>query len=424
VGWGATVDGPGGIVVTGGVGGVSVALEDLARAAVVLHECGDALGRAAFGVHRLDLWSAAALLAGPDVAGALAAAQWRSSAAVGLLRDLGQDLDGLAWRTRRAVTGYRLGEQEAELALRVTRRVTVAGARGLQAGGQPVGLLLDGSAAPARPVPVDADSLVRIRDLASVMTSQSLVSDRSVVRVVEVSRGECGSAWLLQIPGTQVWDPRAGPVVFDLTSDVRLMGDATAALTAGALDALRRAQAESGRLGMGDPVMVSGHSLGGLAAMAIASDGAVRRELAITHVLTAGSPVGHIDVPAEVSVLSLEHVGDVVPRLDLVANPDRPHWTTVRRDVPGARVVPLGGGASEHAALTYRETARLADVATEDGSEPSLVAWSASAAPFLGRAAPLPTAAGDRCRVQGGAGEGDEQRVRDYRVSRVAQSPP
>lgn len=43
----------------------------------------------------------------------------------------------------------------------------------------------------------------------------------------------------------------------------------------------------------------------------------------ITHVVTAGSPIGRTDIPADVQVLSLENQRDIVPHLDAAPNPDR-----------------------------------------------------------------------------------------------------
>ena len=97
--------------------------------------------------------------------------------------------------------------------------------------------------------------------------------DGGRVRVVEVVRGDGGSAWVVVVPGTQEWSPRAGANPFDLTTDVRaLTGDATlaAAGVAAALDVVRG----PGRVAVdpGDPVVLVGHSQGGILAAALASD--------------------------------------------------------------------------------------------------------------------------------------------------------
>jgi hypothetical protein len=398
------------LTVTGGRGGVAVALDDLTRAVVELTTGSDVVGSVAHRVHRLDLWWPEMVLSDPGAAALLGRAECQRVATVGTLRSLSGDLGDLAWRTRAAVIAYRLAEEEAALASRLGREVTLAVTRSLQGVGRAVGVFVDGRAAPVEDAPVEVATRIEIWDLASIMTSQSLLSGRPIVRVIEIPQVDGSSAWILQIPGTHAWHPRAGPVVHDLTSDLRLLGHQDGALARAALDALAQAQARSDRLGRDDPVMVSGHSLGGIAAMAIAADPRAHERFHITHVVTAGAPVGHFVVRDEVVVLSLEHEDDIVPRADLTANPDRANWTTVRREVPDGRMLLPGTRPSEHSALTYRETARLAGLAAESGAEPSLVAWVATASPFFG--APRPGPADGR----------PEQRVRDYRVSRVTQS--
>ncbi|MGA8048074.1 MAG: hypothetical protein WCA30_17600 [Dermatophilaceae bacterium] len=417
-GWASTVggagpsrdDGSGALMVTGGRGGFVVALEDLGRVVNLLVRCAETVSGAAFAVRRLELSSWSALLSAVDTAVLLGRIEWCRAGAVGTLRDLAGELDSLVRRTTLVVAGYRLAEQEAAALVALARSATVAVTLGAQVAGNRVGLLLDGAAEAVEPVPVPVDSRVVVHDLASVLTSQSLLSGIPVVRVIEVAQSDGSGAWIVQIPGTQEWSPRAGPLLHDLTSDVRVMSLQRSALGDAALAALAHAQAGSGRPDVrAEPVMLTGHSLGGMVAMAIAADDRLRAEVNLTHVVTAGSPVGHVPVPPEVQVLALEHTGDVVPLADLTPNPDLPHWTTVRRDVPDARMILPGSGPLEHSALTYRETARLAARAAANGAHPSLVHWVASASPFLvGESA--------------GAGRTREgprpQRVRDYRVGR------
>ena len=399
------------ITVTGGSGGIVVALQDLEGVASALRAGTEVVGAGAGALRRLDLWSLGALVAGPDAAAALARAEWQRARLVVQVRDLSQALDDLTRRTRRVIAAYRLAEQEAELTIRLARESVVVVTRSLQALGDPVGLLRDGRTASVEATGVDGESRVVIHDLGSVMGSQSQLSGRPVVRVVEIPQHGGSSAWILQIPGTLVWDPRAGAVAHDVTSDLRLMGQQQGVLTEAALEALAWAQADSGRLGRQDPVMVTGYSLGGIAAMAIASDPRAHERFSISHVVTAGAPVALFAVPDGVTALSLEHVDDVVPWADLAANPDRPNWTTVRRDVSGSRMPPTGPGPSPHAVVTYGETARLAAIAAKDGAEPSLVAWSATTGPFFAGTPALHPA------------NHPEQRVRDYLVSRVTESP-
>jgi hypothetical protein len=235
-------------------------------------------------------------------------------------------------------------------------------------------------------------------DLASLTTDQLNLSDGEDypghVRVVEVPQDE-GALWILEVAGTQEWDPRAGASPFDVTTDVRLMGEESTVLAQGAAAALAQAQAASGRDVSREGVLLVGHSLGGIVAAGLASSPRFREAHGPVSVVTMGSPVGRMPIPASVPVLSLEHAQDAVPRLDGTPNPDRARWTTVTRDLRGdLDGVDTASGA--HATGEYVETAAAADVSDER----SLVAWRAEHRAFFEPA------------------EGREAVVRDYRVER------
>jgi hypothetical protein len=70
-----------------------------------------------------------------------------------------------------------------------------------------------------------------------------------------------------------------------------------------------------------------------MTAMALAGSAAVTSRFAITHVLTAGSPVAGMSVQPGVQVKSAEHSDDLVPALDGSPNPDTPERITVVRDL-------------------------------------------------------------------------------------------
>jgi hypothetical protein len=58
----------------------------------------------------------------------------------------------------------------------------------------------------------------------------------------------------------------------------------------------------------------------------------------VTHLVTAGAPIGLIDIPPSVQVLSLENAGDVVPEVDGTLNPTRPNQVTVKVDRGGSGI--------------------------------------------------------------------------------------
>ena len=198
------------------------------------------------------------------------------------------------------------------------------------------------------------------------------------VRVLETTRGDGGSAWVVVVPGTQEWSPRAGANPFDVTTDVRAVtGEATVA-AAGVAAALALARGRSGRATPEDPVMLVGHSQGGILAAALASDPGFRRDHRVTHVVTSGSPVALFPVPSTTRVLSLEHADDPVPRLDLTPNPAGAGWVTV---VTPAQDGPVDLG--RHRLDGYVGTVRVAEDAPR-GTVPGLDGWRATAGSFVG----------------------------------------
>ena len=76
----------------------------------------------------------------------------------------------------------------------------------------------------------------------------------------------------------------------------------------------------------GTPLMLVGHSQGGLVA-ARAASGLSAAGYRVTDVLTAGAPIGGVAVPAAVQVLAVENTGDLVPEVDGLDNPARANVT-------------------------------------------------------------------------------------------------
>jgi pimeloyl-ACP methyl ester carboxylesterase len=80
-------------------------------------------------------------------------------------------------------------------------------------------------------------------------------------------------------------------------------------------------------IGPDDPVLLAGHSQGGMEAAALLHRGS---GFHVTHVVTAGSPLAQVHgYPPGSHVLSLENRGDVVPLLDGADNPDTRQQVTV-----------------------------------------------------------------------------------------------
>ncbi|MHA7984188.1 hypothetical protein ACX9R5_00150 [Rathayibacter sp. CAU 1779] len=171
-----------------------------------------------------------------------------------------------------------------------------------------------------------------------------------------------GVRWIVQLPSTQTWHPRAGRAPNDLTADFVALSMHETTLTRAAVQAMRQAGIRSG-----EPVLVAGFSLGGMVATQIA-DLAEREHFTVTHLVTAGSPIGRYRLPRTVKVLSLEHILDTVPRLEARENPivvprdgvvhrsgpDAGEWITVKAGPPLPRGYRI---AATHHSPSYAETA-------------------------------------------------------------------
>jgi hypothetical protein len=215
------------------------------------------------------------------------------------------------------------------------------------------------------------------RGLADVVQGMVAVDpDRGAhagsVRIQSVRRAGGQRAWIVQIPGTQNWGLRPGIDPFDLTGDVHLMAEGDNAAQRTVVQAMRTAA-----IPPGEPVLLVGHSQGGIVAASLAADPAFRSRYQVTNLVTAGAPVAGFRVPATISVLSLEHAEDIVPGLDGRSNPDRARWLTVSRSTR-----PPGGNADQavaHALDSYVATAAAVDAS----GDPSVHRWRAGLAPFL-----------------------------------------
>jgi hypothetical protein len=130
---------------------------------------------------------------------------------------------------------------------------------------------------------------------------------------------------IVDITGTKSWNPLPTADVTSLTTNGRALVGESTAYEGGVLAAMRKAGVRHT-----DDVMLVGHSEGGMVAVTAARDAVRSRAFRVTHVVTAGSPIGRTvgQLPNTVKVLALENSKDVVPHLDGVANPDKPNVTT------------------------------------------------------------------------------------------------
>ena len=134
---------------------------------------------------------------------------------------------------------------------------------------------------------------------------------------------------------------------FDMSQNLALATtDRSASLEAVAA-ALRRAGATSD-----SPLVVTGHSQGGLVALALASS----ERWNVTGIITAGTPVEVVTIPEGIPMIHLEHLED--PVAALAGHPSSDRGETWLSPAPyGERLM------DAHAAVTYGESSRVLDSA-------------------------------------------------------------
>lgn len=132
---------------------------------------------------------------------------------------------------------------------------------------------------------------------------------------------------IVDVPGTKDWSLAGhNPDVTSLVTNLRAIAGEVTTYEQGIVQALHRSGVQPG-----DDVLLVGHSEGGMVAVDAAQHLATTGEFHVSHVVTAGAPIGMVagGVPSDVDVLAIENDGDVVPHLDDAPNPDRVNVTTV-----------------------------------------------------------------------------------------------
>jgi hypothetical protein len=224
----------------------------------------------------------------------------------------------------------------------------------------------------------DPRSAIPPRSISDVIRGLTMRNDRNGeidVRIVESTGadGRTQRSVIVDIPGTKTWNlPGADTdVIQDLGTNLHSVANETTSMER----AIALALAEAGvPPGSRDPVMLVGHSQGGIVALHAAGDLSQSGDYNVTHVLTAGSPVGEVQVPESIQVLSIENAHDVIPHLDSRDNPDQSNWTTVTVDRQ------LGTVGENHALRSAYEPIAESVDASDD---PSVRAYADSAQIFF-----------------------------------------
>lgn len=151
--------------------------------------------------------------------------------------------------------------------------------------------------------------------------------NNGAMAVQRVVGGDGEPAYVVYVPGTDrfnaPWDQTGD--VRDMKANLQALGGGETTHARAVLEAMRHAG-----VGPHDPVLLAGHSQGGLVAGYLANHPG---GFNITDVVTAGAPTAHLGpFPDGVRVLSLENERDIVPLLDGEDNPARDNHVTVRFD--------------------------------------------------------------------------------------------
>ena len=201
--------------------------------------------------------------------------------------------------------------------------------------------------------PVRARPPKGVRDLAANIPKA--VEGQPQVRIERY--GSPGNwSWAVYVGGTVDWDSVARTEPWDLTANISAM----AKQKSGSYEAVMEAMDAAG-ITAGDPVVIAGHSQGGLIATQVAASGAFD----VQAVVTLGAPESPVPVPPGVATLTVEHTDDIVTAFGGASLIDSDDRVTVRREAFVSAPLPEGEVLPAHHLDTYRETARLIDASPE-----------------------------------------------------------
>ena len=202
--------------------------------------------------------------------------------------------------------------------------------------------------------------------------------DHSVVHVRRVVGADGKGSWVVSIPGTTHWTTHSDHGPSSTAANLASMAGEKSSLYPAINKAMSAAMQEAGVAPGSEPVMLTGHSQGGIVAARLAADHHFRDKFDVKEIVTAGSPIARIAIPKSVNVLSVENIHDPIPRVDGMPNPDTTNRTNIVCETP--RGEHLDSILDAHNASRYT---RSAGELTPDRSEDQLSDWYARNHRFL-----------------------------------------
>lgn len=132
------------------------------------------------------------------------------------------------------------------------------------------------------------------------------------IRIVKVEQPVGTASYIVTIPGTEQWVPNGSGQARDLTSNLMLVAGQSTTAQRDVVLAMEKAGIPPGA-----PVMLAGHSQGGMLAGQLGSDAGFLAKFNVTNIMTVGSPIDVNAIDPGIKVLAAQHDGDLVPKLDL-----------------------------------------------------------------------------------------------------------
>lgn len=198
----------------------------------------------------------------------------------------------------------------------------------------------------------DTPGLYSLKDYVAAegLTDSMGKEDRGVVDIRKVVGPDGVERWVVTLPSTQDWLFPNGDMgaTNDLDSNLALMltPEMRTQYERAVLDAMDKAGIDSD-----DPVMLVGFSQGGIMAGHLAANRS--NAYNFEAIMVYGAPIDAMNIPESTKVLSIQHTGDAVPKLDLTdPKPNTPNHVTVQVDANDGTI-----GVTSHDNEKYRETA-------------------------------------------------------------------
>ncbi len=177
--------------------------------------------------------------------------------------------------------------------------------------------------------------------------------EHTTVRVHHVVHPDGRAAWVVDIPGTNNWQTDGPHNPLDGSGNLIAMAGAPAMIYPAIRSAMRRAMHQAGVKPGTEPVMLVGHSQGGIIATRMTQNTEFRKEFNVQEVVTVASPVTRMKIPDGVHATEIEHTGDIVPGLDADHTPQQANTVQFSCDPPTVTGDPL----AQHHASVYARTA-------------------------------------------------------------------